>query len=150
MTRKQKIFIGCILLIVAFIWINSSMPVSQSREQSGKFQEILNRFLSQLGLSGDLSVHIVRKIAHVVEYALLGFVSSLFVVIFYAKIKWYHVWNTVSFVLTVAVLDESIQILSGRGPLISDVLLDMCSAMAAALLVFAGRWLRKRIHFRRS
>lgn len=140
MTRKQKIYIGFILLIVAFIWFNSSMPVRESRAQSGIVAQILNWTVSKLGGAGTLSVHLVRKMAHVVEYSLLGFVCTLYVVIFYTRIRWYHLWNTFSCVLTVAVIDESIQILSGRGPLISDVLLDMCSAIIASLIVFAGNW----------
>jgi VanZ family protein len=144
MTRKQKIFIGFIILVVAFIWFNSSMPVQQSRAQSGIVTQILNWTVSVLGGEGTLSVHLVRKIAHVIEYSFLGFVCTLFVVVFYSNIRWYHIWNTFSCVLTVAVIDESIQILSGRGPLISDVLLDMCSAIVASALVFAGNRLIKR------
>ena len=144
MTRKQKIFIAFIVLVVALIWFNSSMPVKQSRAQSGIVTQILNWAVSILGGEGTLSVHLVRKIAHVIEYSFLGFVCTLFVVVFYSKIRWYHIWNTFSFVLTVAVIDESIQILSGRGPLISDVLLDMCSAIVATSLVFAGNRLLRR------
>lgn len=143
MTRKQIVFIGCILLIVELIWINSSLPVQQSRVQSGNVQHILNWIISFFGGSDALSVHLVRKIAHVVEYSLLGFITSLFVIVFFTKIRWYHIWNAFSFVLIVAVIDESIQILSGRGPLISDVLLDMCSAIMVTILVFAINWLKR-------
>ena len=150
MTRKQIVFIVCILLIVELIWINSSLPVQQSRAQSGSVQQVLNWIISRLGSSVTLSVHLVRKFAHIVEYSLLGSVTALFVIIFFTKIRWYHIWNAFSFVLIVAVVDESIQILSGRGPLISDVLIDMGSAIMATMLLFTANWLIRRLRRKRT
>ncbi|MEG1550746.1 MAG: VanZ family protein, partial [Oscillospiraceae bacterium] len=51
------------------------------------------------------------------------------------KFKPQNLWNILSSVLAIAVVDEAIQIFSGRGPAVQDVILDFCGALVGVLLV---------------
>lgn len=136
-----KIFcVGLVLLTVAFIFYNSAQPVASSDEASENVAEQIVSVLpsvqsaTQTTRSMRAFVQQVRKAAHAVEFFALGAELS---VLFYLLQKRLHIqtlWNTISTVLAIAVADESIQILSGRGPKVQDVLLDLCGALAATLL----------------
>lgn len=115
MNRRR---IGIIaLLVLAFIWIQSVLSmVSSAGESSRITEDIINPLLRWFGLSG---VHdrMVRKVAHVIEYMVL----SIFVAIFWEG----NAVRACYTGFTIAFLDESIQVLSGRGALITDVWVDM-------------------------
>ena len=72
----------------------------------------------------DNYTRIVRKIAHVVEYSAVGF-QLMGILLLRGKKKLKHYLMCLYGGLTVAFIDESIQILSSRGPLISDVWIDL-------------------------
>ena len=140
---KQGVCLFLILLTVGFIFFNSAQPVEASKERSANVAEILTPTpKEEYEQPADWRAFVahVRKSAHAIEFFGLGL--ELVVLFFWAfpnKRIAQAVWNTVSVALTVAVADESIQILSGRGPKVQDVLLDFCGAVAAAavsLLVF--------------
>lgn len=79
----------------------------------------------------------VRKYAHFAEFALLGILVSIYGLL-RSKLTFQKLMNILSFGLFIAVADESIQILSGRGPLVKDVLLDMAgygSGTAVSLVI---------------
>lgn len=150
---KQGVCLFLILLTVAFIFFNSAQPVEASKERSANVAEFLtptpkNEY-EQPADWREFVAH-VRKSAHAIEFFALGVeLSVLFFWAFSPKHMPQAVWNTLSAALTVAVADESIQILSGRGPKVQDVLLDFCGAAVAAsvslLLWGAVHLYRKRI-----
>ena len=137
-TTKQRIFVVCIAAIVILILFNSCLPQQQSRAQSAFVRTMLNQMLKRLGSKKVMSSYEVRKLAHCVEYAALGAICASFGLVFYNFRKWQNVWYLFSFVLTIAVADESIQIISRRGPSVSDVLIDVGSACAAAAMIMAA------------
>lgn len=141
---KQGVCLFLILLTVAFIFFNSAQPVEASKERSANVAEFLtptpkNEY-EQPADWREFVAH-VRKSAHAIEFFVLGTELSVLFFVLLPNRRWPQaIWNTVSTALAVAVADESIQILSGRGPKVQDVLLDFCGASAAAavVLLFCG------------
>lgn len=137
MNKLKIIFIVIILLTIGLFWFNSSMPIPVSYQQSEVAKEIVEQVTdnTKIPFLKFIEKH-VRKSAHALEYSILGLVLSLFVLLCLKKITLQYLWNIFSVSLTVAVADEAIQILSGRGPLISDVLIDIFSALIGMTVVF--------------
>lgn len=140
-TVKQ---ILCLLLIgatVIFIFHNSAQEVPESHQASASVSAAISSVVTDDGEKEPSTfsaflLEYVRKAAHAVEFFALGAELAVWFVILRAKnISLQAVWNTLSAVLLCAVTDESIQILSDRGPKITDVLLDCSGGAAAVLLV---------------
>ena len=92
--------------------------------------------------------HAVRKIAHFSEFGLLGVLSTAW--LFHvdsrrsALKRWVKVGICAVFCLLYAVSDEVHQIFSGRGPAVTDVLIDTWGALtgigALLLILWLTRW----------
>ena len=61
-----------LLLTVFFIWNNSMESIPESAERSQGIMELLAPYLEWLVGQGNVSNHLVRKLAHFAEFALLG------------------------------------------------------------------------------
>lgn len=140
---KQKIGIGiclvCILLTVAFIFYNSAQPVPESQKASASVAETIVSVAPNGGEffgSWNSFVNYIRKAAHALEFFVLGTELSLLFFAVLQKRGVQAVWNVLTLALLTAVTDESIQILSGRGPRVQDVLLDFSGGAVAMLLFF--------------
>lgn len=122
-----------VLLILGFIWGNSLLPGTESSDLSGRVIAILEKLFGPVTNYGKVN-HYVRKLAHMTEYAALGFCLSWF---------WY-LWQkpgkeTFSLPLlcglTTACIDETIQLFSqGRGSSLKDVWIDMAGFTLAFLI----------------
>ena len=110
-------------LIIVFILANAALGIA-SYSVSGKMIAILQ----SIGLQ-NLTEFRLRKIAHVLEYILLGFILA---VCFKSK---QHPWlDAVAAAVFVAMLDETIQMFSpARHALLTDVWLDIASAAIGAI-----------------
>lgn len=76
----------------------------------------LNPILKQLGLTA-IDKDVVRKIAHVFEFFLLSILTS----IFWKRKPIRNLYTG----LIVALLDETIQVFTGQGALVTDIWIDM-------------------------
>ncbi len=141
---KHKISIAvCVLLIavtVGFVFNNSSKPTAESQQASAvvaeTIEEVAQKTNSNETQTTLVSVRYLRKAAHAVEFFALGLELAAFsLLVGRRKYSFQKLWNVVSVSLLVAVADESIQILSGRGPKVQDVLLDFCGAAVGIALV---------------
>lgn len=113
-------------LMLVFIFGQSLLPQSVSAEESGWLTEnVLNPVLDLLGI-GPLTHHMVRKIAHVTEFAILSMLLTLF---FRGQIV-----KSAGVGFAAAFLDESIQLLSGRGASITDVWIDLIGVAIGSVL----------------
>lgn len=123
---KRRWIVIIVVIIVTCIWLQSAISESKSAYESKWFlMNIVNPFLQRFGMEA-LDKNLVRKIAHVFEYLVLGvFVSLLW------KEKLIKSINT-GFI--VAFLDESIQVFTGRGALITDVWIDMIGVTVGAII----------------
>lgn len=82
----------------------------------------------------DRAAALVRKIAHVVEYSALGFqIMAIFLLKDKKRIN-DHV-SVLYIGLTIALIDETLQIFSSRGPLVSDLWIDLAGIVVGIGLV---------------
>ena len=120
--KKRWIFLA--LACVGFILIHSMIPESKSAHESLWFtSHVLNPLLSRFGIVADKDV--IRKIAHAVEF----FVLTL--IVFNA---WKKPIRTFYAGFTLAFLDESLQVLTGRGALITDIWIDLIGVGVGTLI----------------
>lgn len=155
-TRRRTAALIVVLLLVgtlAFIFTNSAFPQDDSAEQSRSFGELIRFLLDPARQMGDEAYdHLVRKLAHFTEFALLGALVSLL----WFVLRRFPLPLRLFVTLGASVCDESIQILSKRGSLVNDVLLDfsgsLCGMLLSVLVCYlifrAKRWAmpyRKRI-----
>lgn len=111
-------------LTVAFIFGNSMQIADASSLRSGSLVGHINALLERLPFSYRVTEHLVRKLAHFAEYALLGFWLMLSLRVYTKRIV-SHMSTPLFLGLLTAVCDESLQLLFyGRSPEFSDVWLD--------------------------
>lgn len=120
-----------------FIWSNSLQSAELSAFRSQKVAEILGKVMSTLfGADNVLTMFAqthVRKIAHAVEFAMLGITLELMLLIL-GRLNGHNVAHAAFIILAVAVADETIQIFTGRGASVSDIVLDFAGGLAGLVL----------------
>jgi len=115
-----------IIIMLVFIWGHSAVPMNESAQESEWLRlRIINPVLNFLGLKG-MSSNAVRKAAHITEFAIL----SVLLVLYWKKKP------GIDFLcgFVAAFIDESIQLLSGRGAMIQDVWIDLIGVAAGFLV----------------
>ena len=96
--------------------------------------------------------HAVRKLAHFSEFGLLGVLSAAWLFHMDSRRlvlnRWVKAGISAAFCFLYAVSDEVHQIFSGRGPAVSDVLIDTSGALAGIgallLILWIARWRRRK------
>ena len=136
---KRKILIALLVLLLAFIWGHSCMPMDASREESSAVLELLRPLLALIVGKENVTLHLVRKLAHFTEFFCLGCVLALLL-----PFRGRSQLLAGGLGMLTGFIDETIQIFSGRGPAIRDVWLDFSGAAAAILILAAIRLLSKR------
>lgn len=149
MGRKRLVRIITLLLIgmLLFIWKNSVESQAVSAARSGMVREWLEPFLEHFVGKGNVTDHLVRKLAHFAEYALYGALLGAWLLAA-RRWKWRNVLYCLLIGLCTAGIDETIQIFTGRGPMVRDVLLDFsgvcCGVGTVWLVVLLAEGMRKR------
>ena len=147
-TQIKTILVVLLALLPAFIWLHSMMPAEDSAEESQRVGQFLTPFLELLVGEGNVTDHLVRKLAHFCEYGALGILAGALLLV--KKESGIFRWSyALLCALAVAVIDESIQLLAdGRGAQVQDVLLDTAGSLTGLLAVWLiavlVRWLRHR------
>lgn len=127
----------CLLtaLIMGFIFYNSSLDADLSSEDSMSVRAMLNSILRIVKIDFELSENFVRKLAHFVEYFVLG---SLM----YFTARSFDLRRRVCAFLVplsgflIASIDETIQLFSiGRSGQFTDVLLDFIGVIIAVFIL---------------
>ena len=136
---KRRVLIVLLVLLLAFIWGHSCMPVDASREESSAVLELLRPLLGLIVGKENVTLHLVRKLAHFTEFFCLGCDLALLLP-FRGKSQ----LLAGGLGMLTGFIDETIQIFSGRGPAIRDVWLDFSGAAAAILILAAIRVLFSR------
>lgn len=127
------IIFGVIIVGVTLIFIlgNGLLDYDASHKFSQWFVRLLGMESKGPGGDGDL---LLRKIAHVVEYALLG--TGVFILT--KKLNKTFGKNLFGFALfyslAVSVLDEYFQSFSARTSSVRDVILDFCGVLSGFLI----------------
>ncbi len=129
MKKAKPLILALAVFSLLFIWANSFLPSGASSRASGYVTRLITPFLEILVGRGQVTEHMVRKLAHVAEYAVYGFWLSLL-----AKADGKKARNALLMGFLTAFLDETIQMFTGRGPSIRDVWIDLtgiCGGMGA-------------------
>lgn len=129
--------IALILLMactVAFIFVNSALPPEQSSEQSDAVGNFIGQIIPPDTDLGAFVQQYLRKIAHFTEYGLLGIEIALYILAFERKRA--VVLHSIAVPFAVGLIDESIQMASGRGPSIGDVWIDVGGFFTFSLLCY--------------
>lgn len=151
MTKTKKLLPILLLIIilatVAFIWSNSMPSIPESKAESLEVVEVVKPVLEPIVGPGNVTDHLVRKLAHFVEFGVLG--CELMQLVIVRKRRGVQpLINCLFAGLAVAVIDETIQIFSGRGSQVQDVWLDFAGAATGLFFVllisFIVRAIRKR------
>ena len=138
MNEKKKYWVVALIVgMTVFIWSNSLVGRENSAQMSGDLVAWLEGLLNT-----EISELFIRKVAHFCEYAVLGFLYGIKFRQGRRNGQWIYNYGMAG--LATAVADESIQILSGRGPMVADVLLDFCSFATGFAVLQALAWLMQR------
>ncbi len=139
MQIKEKIFKFSLLALIAatllFIFIQSILPPETSGAESDAIGEIIGEIIPPDTKPGAFIQINIRKIAHFTEFFCLGAEVALYVV-FFLKRPLFVILSYPAVLLS-AFFDESIQMLSGRGPSIFDVWIDFFGFFVSASLTYA-------------
>lgn len=142
-SEKKKWILRILLTLstVAFIgWIfsNSLKTAAESTVQSSFVKELVENFFNALvpGRDIEISEHVIRKLAHFCEYALMGFLL-FFTYLSYTRRKlWFFIPSLVGIVIPFC--DEGLQFFSdGRAPSFGDVGIDISGAAFGFLCAWA-------------
>lgn len=138
--RIPTVVLGLFLFMtLAFIWGNSMQSPEISQALSLGVLEKIKPLLEVVAGAGQVTDHLVRKLAHFTEFAALGAELALLLMLT-GRVRPQPVVNGAFLGLIVALLDETIQIFSHRGAQIQDVWLDF-AGLCAGLLGALGLWL---------
>ena len=124
---QLRLFLHLLLIVtVCFIWSNSMV----GKEGSASLSLRLTAWLNGIGI--PVTHYFVRKSAHFCEFGLLG---SELMMLFWLRggVSLQSGCNAAFGALLSAVTDETIQIYSGRGSQVQDVVLDFCGAVTGIL-----------------
>lgn len=118
----------CLMVCIFFTFANSLQAEQESDRRSG---EVTSAF-SHLGL--DIDYDLVRKAAHFLEFALLGFLSLCCLRVLTPHLEKHVSWPLL-LGLVVALIDESIQLfVPGRAGIVPDIWVDFGGVIAGILL----------------
>lgn len=132
MKNKKDLFalIG-IGIIVVFILGNALLDYNVSHAFSGWLVRLLGLNTNGRVENNDF---LLRKIAHITEYACLGFLIQTAKTLWQKQGKSISFWCSLFCLLGVGVLDEFIQSFSNRTSSVSDVLLDFMGGVLGMVL----------------
>lgn len=144
LSKKRKItFIILTLILIcnlAFIWGNSTLPPSTSSNESNKVYdkvgEVVDSVLGEGTMQSTISHYDFRKLTHFLEFFALSFEVCLIMLVTH-NFKWKYSFIPVVFGFFVAVIDEVIQIFSGRSCSFIDVMIDTGGSLFATLCFVA-------------
>ena len=133
-TKFYIIFIIFITTLV-FIFQNSLQPAAESSQKSENVMNSVKPLFEFFLGRGYVTEHIVRKTAHFIEFMVLGAELMLLAILSLNKLRFQNLINCLFSGLAIAVTDESLQMLTDRGPLVQDILLDFCGVFTGVLIV---------------
>ncbi len=138
--KRQRIILAVLaavtVLITLFIWSNSLKDSKRSTSASDTVIDLIQPVLDSICKDTKQQSFLVRKLAHVSEFAALGIAIAFLHRKYtqYTLHKSFYGFATF-YGLAAAVTDEFIQSFSDRSDSVRDVLIDFSGYMIGALLV---------------
>lgn len=141
MKNRRLLVVFCGILLAAnvgFIWGNSMLPGTASAQLSGGLMQWIGELFAVFGEHGE---KVLRKMAHMAEFASLGFLLTGFFRLLGKK----RIYLPLLCGFITATVDECIQIFSpGRSSSVVDVMIDMSGLAAGIILLLMGQLLFRR------
>lgn len=154
MIKNRKITVTLLVLIVLTlisIFVHSAMSPEVSSSESGAVGDIVEEIVPDEFSLKQFILDNIRKIAHFIEFGLLGAEVYCLVIALEAYRLKSHLLS-LGFGALVAFADESVQILSNRGPSVADMWIDIagyvCLSLLAAIIHLAVYLIRKKMKSR--
>ena len=144
-TGRMRLCCTLIALNLLFIWGNSCLPASASGAISGKISDFLAALLGGAPSASQGGHHILRKLAHFSEFALLGiWLSWLLGMLGKPMPEAFLI--PVLLGLLCACCDETIQLfVDGRASSLIDVWIDTGGALLGTLAVDSIKCKRRKL-----
>ncbi len=120
-------------MTLAFIWGQSCLSRELSGNESDAVRDLVEELIGTESAFARFVGTYIRKIAHFTEFAVLGIEMTLFIYLTTKK-GICELIECVVFGPVVAIIDETIQIFSGRGSSLFDIMIDTCGYLSAFLL----------------
>ncbi len=141
MAHMKKLILPLLTaLVLVFIFSNSFAGQEESAQDSAFIMQLIEPILELFVGKGNVTQHLVRKLAHFCEFGLLGLLLGL-------RSRKPNC-RVLLLALLCALTDETIQIFTGRGPQVQDVWLDFAGAvtgiLAGCVLMLIGGIIAKR------
>ena len=137
--NKKRVVLFAVLTAVwcAVIWGHSLLSGEDSSVESSAVKDFLTPLFELFVGKGNVTVHLVRKVAHFSEFFVLGLLS-VSLLRSAKKDTLFYLSYALFCGVTVAVADETIQLFSpGRGPSVKDVLIDCAGLLCGIVLLRA-------------
>lgn len=129
----RVIFTIALLACIVYIFRNSLQTGAESSLRSQAVMMKVNETLGRVHL-GPLSEHLIRKIAHFLEFAMEGFLLMLCLRVYTAHFVRHMSWPLLIGMGT-ALMDETIQLfIPNRTSMVTDVWIDMLGVVAGLLV----------------
>lgn len=138
--KNYAIKLALVIIWMGFIYFMSNQPAEISDSQSSGVIQMLSELgIDMNGIFGDIANFIVRKIAHFLEYMILGI---LIINLIKQDFKLYQIVLISIFVVFLyACTDEFHQLfVIGRDGNFRDVLIDTSGGAMSAILFSIKRW----------
>ncbi len=136
--NKRKVLSAVLICLciatVAFIWGNSMLDRETSSNVSGSLLAAIEPIIRLIGIESE-GDRWLRKLAHFTEFGALG-AELLFLAAVKGSLRFQAASNCAFVTLLVALTDETIQLASGRGSQVQDVLLDFSGALTGILIAW--------------
>jgi len=130
---------------VGFIFYNSMQNPVESEERSLAIVEHVQPILDAEGRMTQKAFNdMIRALAHLAEFAMLGFSLGGLFVSLQGRAKEKLIRNVLLVATGVAVADEILQYFTGRYTDIKDVMLDVLGALIGVLIIKAGVKIRNK------
>lgn len=134
--RRFRVYAGLAALVLLLAWLSSALPPAASGAQSGWLKGLLEKLFGR-----PVDELLLRKLAHFTEYLFIGFFAGMALrQLRRSQGDWLLLFM---FCLVAALIDESIQLFSGRGPAILDVWIDGAGAAVGMVLALLPGGLRR-------
>ena len=134
---RSFVFAVLSFLTMCFIFCQSILSMEASANMSTGFMVLLKPILDPNGIfSNEIFHHYLRKWAHFTEFAVFGCLFCCFTVNLGKILNRKYVALAFLVPLAVAVCDEFIQYFTGRGSMVTDVVIDFAGGSFGALFAW--------------
>ncbi len=136
--KMRKLEIALLVLIalnLTFIFVHSMLPPKVVDREVELMKDIISAIFPSDGGVVEYTESSADKIAHFIEFGALGILTSLFISLYAIK-PWILALASLLFAESVAIIDETIQIFSGRCPDIADLWTDLFGFSALSLIIY--------------